>query len=260
VLKEEEKMKKIYAPILAAILVMAAFLVITPQVMAGNNNNGNNAPSGPHWNLNIIGVQKDKKGNFQDYDPTTDGYNNPPTAHDNGHRIFVDLWSTKNGVTTTTKIWLVKGDNFQVIDPDGTDGRATLQLKDPFLQDDPGEEDYWTVEYQIYVRALGKPGGKANITSGFLDELGTQWLSVENVTLERTKNGPPKFSEKTLELTTIYVDITDDGVDNPVRYRLFDNELWQYFWDYDNHGLKLCQIRIYEIPKTLEGPGIPTNG
>ena len=57
-------MKKIYAPILTAILVMAAFLVITPQVMAGNNNNGNDAPSGPHWNLNIIGVKKDKKGNL----------------------------------------------------------------------------------------------------------------------------------------------------------------------------------------------------
>ena len=242
-------MKKIYAPIMAMILVMAAFLVITPNVMAGNG-----APSGPHWNLNIIGVQMTKKGNFVDYDPTTDGYNNPPAAHDNGHRIFVGLGSAKNGVTVTTTIWLVQGDDFQVIDPDGTDGRATLQLKDPFLQDDPEADDYWTVEYQIYVRALGKPGGKANITSGFLDEYGNQWLSLETVELTRSKNGPPKFSDKTLELTTIYVDMDGDGAAE--RYRLFDDEMWQYLWQYDNKGLKLCQIRIYEIPTTLEGPGI----
>jgi uncharacterized protein (DUF2249 family) len=48
-----------------------------------------------------------------------------------------------------------------------------------------------------------------------------------------------------LELTTIYVDITDDDTDNPVRYNLFGNNLWEYFWDYDNSGLKLLQMRIY---------------
>ena len=85
------------------ILLTSAFLAITPMALAGNG-----APSGPHYNLNVIGVPVDKKGNFIDYDPTTDGYNNPPAAHDNGHRIFVDLY---NGATST-KIWLVKGADY----------------------------------------------------------------------------------------------------------------------------------------------------
>ena len=236
-----------FGTIAITILLTSAFLAITSMAIAGNG-----APSGAHYNLNIIGVPVDKKGNFVDYDPTTDGYNNPPAAHDNGHRIFVDLY---NGATST-KIWLVKGDDFQVIDPNGTDGSATLQLKAPFLTDNATDPDYWVVEYQIFVRALGKPGGTANMTSGFLDENKTAWYSLETIHLVRSKNGPPKFDEKTLELTTIYVDITNDGIVNPVRYRLFDDALYQYFWDYDNNGLKLLQIRFYEIPAILSGPGI----
>ncbi|MGB6680615.1 MAG: hypothetical protein WBF08_04740, partial [Candidatus Bathyarchaeia archaeon] len=66
--------------------------------------------------------------------------------------------------------------------------------------------------------------------------------SLENVTLTRNK-GQSKFSDKTLELTTIFIDF--DGDDAAEHYYIFDNELWQYFWDYDNNGLKLLQIRIY---------------
>jgi hypothetical protein len=29
---------------------------------------------------------------------------------------------------------------------------------------------------------------------------------------------------------------------------LFSNDLIQYFWDYDNTGLKLAQFRFYEVP------------
>jgi hypothetical protein len=109
---------------------------------------------------------------------------------------------------------------------------------------DPCPGNTTTTVYRIFVRALGKPGGSANMTSGFTDEYGNYWYSLEQVTLTRQK-GKSVFSDKTLELTTIYVDMTNDSIDNPVRYYLFDNELWQYFWDYDNAGLKLLQIRIY---------------
>ena len=32
------------------------------------------------------------------------------------------------------------------------------------------------------------------------------------------------------------------------RYSLFDEALYDYFWSYDNNGLKLVQLRFYEIP------------
>ena len=131
-----------------------------------------------------------------------------------------------------------EGDDFAVLDKDGTDGSATLQLMDPY----PGTTT--DAAYRIFVRALGKPGGFMGMTTGFTDENGIDWYSIESVNLTRTK-GAEKFTDKTLELTTIYVDMTDDGIDNPVRMSLFDNALYSYFWDYDNSGLKLLQMRIY---------------
>ena len=62
---------------------------------------GNGAPSGAHFNLNIIGVPKDKSPSF---------------SGDNGGRIFVDL-------VGSTKIDLTEG-SYQVLDANGTDGRA----------------------------------------------------------------------------------------------------------------------------------------
>jgi hypothetical protein len=201
--------------ILAAALLLASMTIMSAFAATGVTGNG--APSGAHFNLNIIGVPKEKNGGIWDND---------------GHRIFVKLWGVD------TKIWLVKGDTFNVIDSDGTDGSATLQMMDPY----PGTTT--TAVYRIYVRVLGRPGGVMGMTTGFVDEYGNYWYSLESVNLTRTK-GQSKFTDKTLELTTIYVDMTNDGVDNPVRVYLFDNELWQYFWDYDNSGCKLLQMRIY---------------
>ena len=31
-------------------------------------------------------------------------------------------------------------------------------------------------------------------------------------------------------------------------YPLFDNALEDYFWSYDNNGLKLLQLRFYPVP------------
>ena len=215
-------MKKIFAGLVLATLV--ATMVAT--TLAKPADKGNGAPSGAHFNLNIIGVPKEK---------------NMPQGL-GGNVIFVALGKSE---AITTRIHLEMGDEVAVLDKDGTDRSATLQLPDPYPDDvSPGINTGEEAVYKIYVRALGKPGGSATITSGFIDEFGGEWLSLESVEVTRTK-GQSKFSDQTLKLTTIYVDITDDDVDNPLRYNLFGNELWDYFWDYDNNGLKLLQIRIY---------------
>ena len=201
--------------ILALAMALAMIVSIVPSVYAAA---GNGAPSGAHYNLNIIGVPKEKTGG---------------TWTNDGHRLFVPL-------TGKCNIWLQAGSTFNVIDSDGTDGSARLQLLDPY----PGTTN--TSVYKVYVRALGKPGGSMTLTSGFVDELGNYWYSLENVTMTRNK-GKSVFSDKTLELTTIYADITDDGIYNPVRYNLFDNALYDYFWSYDNNGMKLLQLRFYMV-------------
>lgn len=178
--------------------------------------NGNGAPSGPHYNLNLIGVPRDKN---------TDG------TGSSGHRIFVDL-------DGKTRILLQEGD-FQVIDYNGTDGTAKFQLPAP------DEDNDGITAYSVFARALGKPGGWGNITSGFVDEFGNEWFSTDSLILIREKGGS-KFVNVSKQLLYVYVDMDGDG--NDERYPLFDDELWQFFWDYDNHGLKVVQLRFYEIP------------
>lgn len=216
-----ENMKKIIVYIILASLI--ATMTTTVLAQPANPDKGNGAPNGPHFNLNIIGVPKEKNGDMSG----------------NGNVIFVKLWGAD------TRINLVSGDSFEVLDKDGTDGQAELQLMDPFPEDvSPGINTGEDATYKIYIRALGKPGGEVGITTGFTDESGVDWYSLESIYLTRNK-GRSRFSDKTLELTTIYVDITDDDTDNPLRYNLFGNSLWEYFWDYDNSGLKLLQMRIY---------------
>jgi hypothetical protein len=178
---------------------------------------GNGGPNGPHYNLNIIGVSKDKTASM-------DG--------NNGHRIFVKLWGN-------SKIWLGEGEDFQVLDANGTDGNgAKFQLPDP----DP--DDDLVTTYSVYARALGSPGGWSQSTTCFVDEYGDLYCSSDTLTLVRG-HGKQAFTNVSKELLTVYTDIDGDGI--PERTGLFDDASYDYFWSYDNHGLKLAQLRFYPI-------------
>src|SRR5687767_10014946 len=100
---------------------------------------GNGAPSGAHYNLNIIGVPKDKSADF---------------SGGNGGRIFVDL-------VGSTKINLTEG-SYQVMDANGTDGTAAFRLPNP-------DNGTGQLAYSVWVRAGGKPGGSASMASCFTE-------------------------------------------------------------------------------------------
>ena len=202
---------------------------------------GNGAPSGPHYNLNIIGVPKGKSANM------TGG---------SGHRIFVPLGRT--GEPANTKINLTEGP-FAVLDGNGTDGTASFQLPNP---DENGDG---TTSYSVFVRALGKPGGKATMQSCYEDATGT-WCAVDfpdgvnPITIERTPGKVAKFVNVSRDL--LYVDVclawdvgpdllpgtADDVCTDVDQVPLFGNDLLLYSWSYDNEGLKLAQLRFYEVP------------
>ena len=79
-------------------------LLATPAVAQ----TGNGAPSGPHYNLNIIGVENPK---------------NSTLTGSNRHTIFVDLG--RNG-TVTSNIYLTPGD-FKVCDGNAFDAAYDCQ-------------------------------------------------------------------------------------------------------------------------------------
>lgn len=187
---------------------------------------GNGAPSGSHYNLNIIGVPKGKK---------------PDMTGNNGHRIFV--WLDGN-----TKIGLAEGDDFAVLDANGTDrDGARFQLPNP----DPDNDG--TTVYSVFARALGTPGGSATMVTCALwenPETGETEEICSSAVLEVTRTkGKQRFENVSRELLYIYADLDGDGRDE--RYNLFNDELEDYFWSYDNQGLKVLQLRFYPMSTTI---------
>jgi hypothetical protein len=218
------------------VVLLAIALIVALPAYAGNG-----APSGSHYNLNIIGMDTCKT---QDMTNTS------------GHTIFVDLNysdGTPTSPTATTslnpknKIFLQEGP-FDVIDRNACDG-AVFQLP----QNDCTTATVDTVSgctYDVYVRALGSPKNNpyAQMTTCRIDTSVDEYqCSTETVTVQRNK-GKSTFTNVTKELTTLcldtYVDANYDGKCDE-RHLLFEDAVYQYFWDYDNHGLRLAQLRFY---------------
>lgn len=249
-----------------AIIFAAAMLVAS--LFAGTASAGNGAPQGAHdYQLNIIGTTE----------------KNPDMTGNNGARIFVDLWGD-------SRISLSEGD-YAVLDANGTDGWASFQLPAPgldaYVVGEVGSADVQS-DYSVFVRPLGKPGGWATITtcadlldSTFAGLLGSRTIktienSIDPVTgaycsIEQVGNvidgdlrtfrstGKTVFSNVTAELTTIVFEVTvdtdGDGIADStflVRVPIFDDLLENEYWLYDNHGLRLLQVRFYDCSTNVE--------
>jgi len=194
---------------------------------------GNGAPSGSHYNLNIIGKEQC---------PTD------PMTNSNGHVIFVllnggDVATNLTGKLASTiskvnKIYLQPSpDNstFAVLDGNACDGNGALfELPNPTNN-----------SYTIWARALATPGGSATMTTCATDPTtGEIVCSTANVLLMRTK-GKQTFANVTTQLTTIT--FINPATGQPVTVSIFDPSLVDYFWNYQNNGLRLAQLRFYPV-------------
>ncbi len=212
-----------------AVLIACGLAVGTVSVLAQTGNGG---PSGTHYNLNIIGKQQCPS------DPQTNG---------NGHVIFVllnggDAATNLNGKVASTiskvnKIYLQEAPDaqtFAVLDGNACDGDGALfELPNP------------SAGYTIWARALGTPGGSATMTTCATDPVtGEIVCSTLNVLLTRSK-GQSKFTNVTTELTTI--SFVDPSTGKTVTVSIFDPALQDYFWNYQNNGLRLAQLRFYPV-------------
>jgi hypothetical protein len=177
---------------------------------------GNGAPNGAHYNLNIIGVPKEKTATIT-----------------SGNRIFVPL----EGVC---KIDLSVGD-FSVLDGNCSDNSpAAFQLPNP----DPDGDG--TTSYSVWARPLGKPGGKAKATTCATDPTtGEEVCSLESTAFVRNK-GKSSFDNVSKGFLTVTVDLDGDPATAPETMSIFDDRLVDYFWSYDNDGLKNLQLRFYQ--------------
>jgi hypothetical protein len=199
---------------------------------------GNGAPSGTHYNLNIIGVE------------------NPKTADmtgTSGKTIFVSLqgrstiWLCESGVDTRCE-----DPGFYVVDRNATDNDGAL-----FALPNPDPDGDGTTVYSVFARALGTPGGGAGMKTYMTDPSdGSEICSVITLELKRDK-GKSTFDNVSKYLLYVYADTDGDGVVE--RVPLFDKRFQDFLWYYANTGLKLAQLRFYECASTVPlDPNGPT--
>jgi len=197
--------------------------------------------NGPHYNLNIIGVENPKTA--------------PMTGSDR-HTIFVGL-GKKSSVASN--IYLAPGP-FDVCDGNAFDAAhsctgdvianqgAVFQLPCnsavPTASGCPGGT--FSADYQIWGRALGKPGGSVTMKTCGTDDTGALVCSTGSALFTRGK-GKSGFFDVTTSLTTINACFDVAGVVTCETVSLFDPVLQDFFWQYSNNGLRLLQLRFYPL-------------
>jgi hypothetical protein len=242
---------------LGAALVVAAAAPAKAQT-------GNGAPNGPHYNLNIIGVDKGKKADM---------------TGSERHTIFVALGTAGAVEAKRSYIYLVPSDDFRVCDGNAFDeardctgaqikplgavfalpcntnlslaGADLLQACDP-------TDTIPDASYAVFARGLGKPGKGGVDPYAVMTTCATDVVTQEIVcSTENTldvgalvrKTGKMVFQDVTKELTSLVACTTDPitMVETCTRYALFDDDFVDFFWQYDNRGLKLAQLRFYPV-------------
>ena len=211
---------------------------------------------GDHYNLNIIGFAQCTK----DSDTDPDCFKgNAGDIETHGHTIFVPLKTAQTwdvcdegpggevDVNDVTVAWLQKGvrilvtdvggTDIQVLDRDATDGTAKLLLPDGC--------------YNIYARALGKPGGCMDIDTIICYDLvndvltradcktdlsNAQFVLVGHLDVDRIKGIKPSWTNATSDLLPV-----EAGVGSG------DSGYFDFFWQIFNQNLRLLQLRIDEV-------------
>jgi len=224
-----------------------AFAVVLPA----RSQTGNGAPSGAHYNLNIIGVTQGK---------------NPPLTGSDRHTIFVPLVSDQSGdpdtlasdgapiLLTPGPFTVCDGNAFdQAVDCNGNvvnktgavfqlpcNNLTSLGLIVPCTNNGPGS----IASYQVWARVTGTPGGNGTITLCAFDQTtGTEVCNTDEVLM---RNKPNKFTDLTKTLTSLVNVSGPAGIGN---YPLFAAGFSGFFWDYDNNGNKVLQLRFYLTPQ-----------
>ena len=86
------------------------------------------------------------------------------------------------------------------------------------------------------------------MTTCAYDETGLEWCSTQQLISIRN-TGKSTFMDVSKYLLYMYVDLDGNGA--PERYNIFSDVLQDYFWNYDNSGLKLLQLRFYQVSSTV---------
>jgi hypothetical protein len=225
---------------------------------------GNGALSGKHWQFNLIGHPKGISGDDSNgraimvplgerkvnknssFDCTLDGndqfYYEEDVAGQNVAGI--DSYILKG-----VKLVFEPTDSldFEILDRDATDGEARIRVPRTTGQDVVDGVD-------VFIRILGKPYACMQIDGVAYDaDQATTgvWYYSGHVTLNR-KPGKSTFENINELFDVNYCDEWTQNTDlswsctgNWSEISVFDGVFDQYFWDIQNYGTRIVQVRLY---------------
>lgn len=216
-------------------IFLVVVLLMVFSVMPASAETGNGAPSGPHFNLNLIGVKEgsNKTGDFG-----------------SGNRIFVPL-------DGQTDIMLREGD-FAVLNGNGLTDDAQFQLPSPDPADPVWEGlnlDPTKLAYSVWIRpvAEAKKDAKISLTTCVTDvndvtEQTETWCYVGLLSQNLTKSNT--FKDVSKDLLQVCADVDPTAVVDLELVPLFDDANAEYFWHVDNDGMRNTQMRFYPLQQT----------
>jgi hypothetical protein len=248
-------MKKLITISLAVVMVLT--LGVTPVFAAKPGTDFN----GAHYNLNLIGKSKEMPGD----------YDNP-----NRHTMFVPLdtsdfnidLNTPNNLDQETlpgiKVEMTQGEEFAMIDGNATDGYGAFQLG--------------RGKYHVYIAVRAKsPKHEDAYTdiTGWVeayDNVGQLWYYID-IGYVQVKKGKNSWTDATdLFFVTAgeddfgfltgseadyigglgiwvfdYMAGIDTWYEDSLGAAPYDLSDLAYFWQFDNHGNRLIQVRFYPM-------------
>jgi len=243
-------MKRLFTFLALAVLAAPAALA---QSGNGNNNGARVGKAG--FLLNVHAFEQCPDADF---------------AGSNRRQIAVQADYTGNATDNTArvnKVFLRSGSGFQVEDANACDETgAYVQLpinaancRNCSAATPPAPTFR---EYEVRARVVGKPGGRATITSCVemteIDpvtqaEVATSLCSVgdENIRLVVRNTGGGKTESQwenvSAQLLTVCVDTSGDGVCDD-RIGLFDSLGEDYWWNFDTVGRPHVQLVFFAVP------------
>ena len=220
-------------------------------VFAGNGIDIN----GTHYNVNIIGKKKgavngDYSSGASIFIPLKNVLSRDGMVCDvDGTVLEDDVTPTwLDSVPSGARIYFVAGDSFKILDRDGTDANgAKIQVPvDPTTKE---------ILFDIYIRVLGKPKGCMNISAYAYDATQQLYFLAGSVYMNRT-TGKQVFIKANDLFDVWWCDVILDpltgeevcaeGTDAEIS--VFSDVFSEYFWNIQNDGVKLVQVRIYPRP------------
>lgn len=171
-----------------------------------------------NFNLSIVGVPENVK---------------PEISAKEGNQIFVP-------VQGKSKILLQEGQEFSVVESNATAGSAA---KFQMPNSDAGVSG--TSIYSVYARSLGKPAGDSKIPSCDFDPSTKEEVCSLQSSLAVRSSGNTALDN--IAGSLLFVDVDVNGNGKLEHLNIFDDRLQNYLWRYDSRGLKILQLRFYQI-------------